>query len=300
MSLLMKLQFEGKPFTTTLYKGQPCWIAREVGVALGYSDGGRRLVNKVGKEWADEFIEGRDYTMIVGEELKQFRELAEVDTDSVSTYAPQILVLYESGIHLVLAKTAMPAGRRLRRFLVDKVLPQLVRDGSYSPEREVVSGQIVAREPDNEQTHLQLVADLEDRRFKSEWLVRLVERLESRDRVAPDVADAYWVVAAEIATGLQLSSLKPQVEDDWLSPTAMAERTGVPLHVVGRVISQLGLRGNYAGVCKAIVNKAKAHDRTVTSYLYSPRAVAQIEAALMPARTQTRMLGADANALGAG
>ena len=38
------------------------------------------------------------------------------------------------GLHLVLAKTNLPIGKRLRRFLVDEVLPQLVRTGRYAPE----------------------------------------------------------------------------------------------------------------------------------------------------------------------
>ncbi|MCP4599158.1 MAG: hypothetical protein GY847_01245 [Proteobacteria bacterium] len=39
-------------------------------------------------------------------------------------------------------KTNKPIGVKLRRFLVDEVMPQLVRDGAYLPERKVVDGKI--------------------------------------------------------------------------------------------------------------------------------------------------------------
>jgi hypothetical protein len=76
-----------------------------------------------------------------------------------------------------------------------------------------------------------------------------------------------------------------------------SEPAFTPLFQVGRVISQLGLRGNHPGLSKAIVNKAKGHERTVTTYLYSPRAVAQIEAELGAARAPARRLAAADNVL---
>jgi hypothetical protein len=48
---------------------------------------------------------------------------------------------------------------------------------------------------------------------------------------------------------------------------------------VGKAITALGLRGA-EGLSRAIVNKAQHSGRTVVSYLYSPEAVAQIEAHL--------------------
>jgi len=71
--------------------------------------------------------------------------------------------------------------------------------------------------------------------------------------------------------------LKPATDDDWLSPTEIAERMGVTVARVGRIITELGLRGNIEGLAKAIVNKSRSSNRTVTSYLYSPAAVARIE-----------------------
>ena len=63
MSALEKItkQFEGQDVTTITYKGQPCWIANEIGQVSGYADNGGRLVTKITHEWKDEFIEGHDF-----------------------------------------------------------------------------------------------------------------------------------------------------------------------------------------------------------------------------------------------
>lgn len=52
-------------------------------------------------------------------------------------------------------------------------------------------------------------------------------------------------------------------------------------NVVGRTITKLGIRGNIDGVARAIINKAAHSERTVTSYLYSPKGVKMIEAAFL-------------------
>ena len=72
-SLLSKLtlDFHGKPLTTLVLDGTPAWPAHELGQALGYAGNGRRLVSIILDEWSDEFIEGRDYLKLVGEELAQ-------------------------------------------------------------------------------------------------------------------------------------------------------------------------------------------------------------------------------------
>jgi hypothetical protein len=110
-----------------------------------------------------------------------------------------------------------------------------------------------------------------------------------------------WI-AREVGTLLGYAQagkrLATKVTGDW-SEEASTESVPAfaPLFQVCRVISQLGLRGNHPGLSKAIVNKAKGHERTVTSYLYSPRAVAQIEAELGAARAPARRLASADNML---
>jgi hypothetical protein len=60
-------------------------------------------------------------------------------------YVPSVLMLYESGVHLVLQRTRKPAGKALRRWFADEVMPQLARDGRYAPERTVIDGEIKLR-----------------------------------------------------------------------------------------------------------------------------------------------------------
>ena len=61
MTHLVRLEsdFEGKPLVTLTHDGRLAWVARQVGAALGYANRGKRLVNKITSDWADEFIAGR-------------------------------------------------------------------------------------------------------------------------------------------------------------------------------------------------------------------------------------------------
>lgn len=287
MNDLVRLQetFEGQPLTTLTIHGRDAWIAREVGQAIGYAQRGKRFATKITGDWSDELIEGQDYQVLKGRELQAFKALFFKGTGSVPLGGNRgLLVLFESGLHLALVKTRKPEGARLRRFLADKVLPQLVRDGRFDPEREVVDGELVERvEPDPREAReqrLQRKLELEDRKFRAASLRRTIDTLRRLGTIGEDVYAAYEVSASEIALGRNLSALKPVTADDWLSPTQIGKRNGVSAYQVGRVITQLGLRGNKPGLAKAIVNKARGHDRTVTSYLYSPAAVRQIEEAL--------------------
>ncbi|MFA4944423.1 MAG: BRO family protein [Lentisphaeria bacterium] len=140
-------EFEGKDVTTFLYKGRPAWVARELGEVLGYADGGKALVTMLTREWANEVQEGPDFRFVNGAELSDLKKLLElgvshtpssqVRSRPIPIHAPSAVILFEPGLHLVLLKTDKPAGKRLRRMLVDVVLPQLVRDGKFDPERTV-------------------------------------------------------------------------------------------------------------------------------------------------------------------
>ena len=122
-------QFEGKSITTLEYDGRPCWVAREIGAAMGYVDDGKRLVTRIRGEWSSELIVGKDYKLVQGKELAEFRAFFK-GTDSVPLKSNRgFILLFESGIHLACLKTNKPIGRRLRRFIVDEVLPRYRPDG---------------------------------------------------------------------------------------------------------------------------------------------------------------------------
>ena len=275
--------FEDTRLDTLIYRGAPAWIGRQVGTAIGYQRGGKRLVTKVTREWADEFIEGRDFAVLTGDEPQVFKELAGLGPDSVPSRAPSLLILFESGLHMALAKTNKAAGKRLRRFLVDEVLPQLVRDGKYLPARSVEGEEIGEPTIDHRLERERRQArkrELDDRKFRAGSLRKTIGTLRELGLIEAPLAATYEVAASEIALQRNLSVLKPPVEDDWASPTEIGRALGVSAQKVGRVITRLELRGNHPGLAKAIVNKAKGHQRTVVSYLYSPAAVKQIEAEL--------------------
>ena len=296
MNTLIQLtsDFEGKTLTTLTYKGRPAWVARQIGVALGYANHGKRLVNRITGEWSEEFIRDRDYAVLTGEELAAFKAMAAGGPVPVSSRTNRgLLILFESGLHLVLAKTSKPVGRRLRRFLVDEVLPQIARDGRYDPDRKVSGDQVVVVGVDvgvstsvlldpREQRERRLAAklELEDRKFRAATLQRAVGTLHALGHIDETLRAAYEVSACEIALGEELSELRPTVEDGWLSPTQIAERLGVSPQKIGRVITKLGLRGNKRGLARAILNTARGSGRTVVTYLYSPDAVVRIEAVI--------------------
>ncbi len=272
--------FEGQHFTTVTVQDRPAWIAREIGCALGYAREGKRFASQITGEWCADFLDGKDYQVLTGSELQAFNMMYTKGTGR-GPFASRrgLLLLYESGLHMALLKTNKPEGGRLRRFLVEQVLPQLVRDGRYLPERAVVEG--VLRDPGQErELRLQRRLELEDRKFQAGVLKRTINTLRQLGTIDETLYAAYEVSIAEIALGRELSALKPTTADNWESPSQIASRNDVSAQMVGRVISALELRGNQEGLSRAIINKAKGHDRTVTTYLYSPAAVARIEAEL--------------------
>jgi len=127
-------QFEGHHLTQVEYQGQPCWIAREVGAALGYDKGGGRFSQKITSAWAAEFTDGQDYHRLSGPELASLAALLDAPESGASRHGGlryQILLLTESGVWLGCILSRKPAGRRLRRWLATEVLPQLRQTGSY-------------------------------------------------------------------------------------------------------------------------------------------------------------------------
>jgi prophage antirepressor-like protein len=265
-------EFEGCEITTLTYRGKPAWIAREIGEAIGYGEGGKRLTRNLTGDWSEEFVEGHDYTLLSGIELADFRAVFKgADFAPLKSNRGTIL-LFESGLYLALAKTNKPVGKRLRRFLAEEVLPQIARDGSYIPSRSVEDGKL-------ESDRRLAMAEAREKRLnaqlKSKALKDLVKTLRATGKYDADVLATYEVAAAEYATGENLAALKPATEH-WASPSEIAGKLGVTAQRVGRTITKLGLRGNIEGFARAIVNKAAGHQRTVTSYVYSPKAVQQI------------------------
>ena len=193
----LTLPFEGKPLTTIALNGVAGWPAHEIGARLGYGHGGRRLVNSITGEWADEFIENHDYVKITGRELAVVKSMLGEQSDAVSPFASQVIMLLEPGLDLVLVKTHKEVGRRLRRFLVDEILPRLRRGEAIGakpiPERPMIDlAQL-------RETRLWRQADLADRKFRSNAVATMGRWLHGLGRIDVDALVRFEALATQIA-----------------------------------------------------------------------------------------------------
>lgn len=122
------IEFEGQAVPAVLWRDRWCWPAAAAGLAAGYKEG-RIAVDKIRGEWREEFVEGKDYELLKGLDLKAFRD-ASSDSLEASAKVSQMLILTESGLDMMLVLARTAKGRRLRRMLVDYILPQLRAEGS--------------------------------------------------------------------------------------------------------------------------------------------------------------------------
>lgn len=288
--------FEGEPLVTVHYQGRPAWIARHIGARLGYAHDGKRLPNSILGEWKDEFIEGRDYAVLSGDELAAFKELPGAE-GVAATANNTLLVLFETGLHLALIKTRKPVGKRLRRFLAEEVMPQLVRTGAYQPGMAVGAALVLVSVPsepaptlaERREARLAQQADTRerwvefcDRRLQVQTLHRTIDRLEGARLLSPEEVASLQVTAAEIALDADLTVLRPERER-WVSPGQIARRWGVSKDKVGRIVTLLGLRGHPA-FSKRVVRRygttETGEPRRVFSWAYNGAAEALIEEVL--------------------
>ncbi len=103
MSSLCKYEhaFEDKQqLTTIIYKGRPCWIAREVGRVLGYANESKQFVRQIMSDWGEEFLPGEDYEILSGGNLSTFKKLLGLGVKSTPSRARHWVRLYESLVWL--------------------------------------------------------------------------------------------------------------------------------------------------------------------------------------------------------
>jgi hypothetical protein len=163
------------------------------------------------------------------------------------------------------------SGRRLRTHLRERVIPEF-----HAWER-------AARAIEQPLLSLDAVTiagnrlEFERRCFEAAVLERLLDRLEREGVIDDERLVGFRVVASELALGARLSDFSESLAHGWSTPTQIAAHWHdmSPLRV-GRVIGALGLKGSRAHA-RAVLNKARGHDRTVVSHVYSPAAVALIE-----------------------
>jgi hypothetical protein len=146
----------------------------------------------------------------------------------------------------VLTKTDKPVGKRLRRFLVDEVLPQLARGAvvrAAMRDAHMVSPDAVRwfRE-----LRLARRVSLDDRRFQADALRRCITVLRVMGHL-DDAAYVQWEVrVAELALGRRLEIVRngplggSALGTTW-TVSSLADELGVSVDQVVQAATQLGL-----------------------------------------------------------
>lgn len=126
MSELQVFNFEGRALPSYTFRGRECWIAQDVARVLGYETKGwssswRRWVE------GDELLDGQDFTTLRGPDLREFKAVLGDTADPAVSSTARLTVLFEPGLNVVCILTEKPLGKKLRRFVAEKVLPDLRR-----------------------------------------------------------------------------------------------------------------------------------------------------------------------------
>lgn len=128
VSLRTRVEFSGHEMAVINVRGCDMFIARQIALGFEYARPDA-LTDKISSDWSDELAEGTDYLVLRNGELAAVKAAA---PDLVDPRAPSLMLLTESGVHLVALLSRQPAAKRLRRWLADEVLPQLRRTGTYA------------------------------------------------------------------------------------------------------------------------------------------------------------------------
>jgi prophage antirepressor-like protein len=124
---IVNFSFRGKGLTKVIYKGREACVAQELGQLLEYTKDGQTLTTMIGGRWKSKFVKGKDYEVLQGQDLQDFRELTLSERVS-----PHLMILYSSGVDLVLLNSKKPITNELHRWLVDEVFPSLRKTGMYT------------------------------------------------------------------------------------------------------------------------------------------------------------------------
>ncbi len=219
----LTLDFEGKPLTTLTVNGRPAWLAREIGVGLGYAHRGDRFVSKLSGEWSGEFVDGLDVARLTGPELAALK--VALGHDRIPAATTKLVVLFETGVYLAVAKTDKPVGVRLRRFIVDEVLPLLARGipvGAPAPAAPAQTPLPVTDLRELREIRLWRRADLADRQFRYASLVRIAKVLLDLGRIDLDTWVQFEVAANTIALSVRQPGDVPTVNRGLIAELAKA------------------------------------------------------------------------------
>jgi prophage antirepressor-like protein len=288
------IDFEGHALTTLTYQDRPVFIAREVGALLEYAHSGGRLVDKITGDWSDEFIDSRDFIRLEGEALADFKALTgELPTESVGSRTRHLLLLTESGMDLVCIKTSKEVGKRLRRFIVDHVLPKLRRGIPVEPQKAPPAAaakapQVAAAEDPRAVRERRL--EKRENRLGADRLVAWASDLLQRGRITEEQYQEIIGRAAALVTGERVVPLLPVQTEEWYDATETARRIGdgITHSMVGRIANALGIKGDDALTKKVMAKHAHNDGQTTDHWLYSAAGIDRIRVAWTERRDRER------------
>lgn len=136
--LVKQFNFENNDLTVIHIDGEPWFVAKEIGMVLGYAEDGKRFVRNISEKWKDEFDEDMLYKL-EGEKLQWFKEVRQV-TETVTrqpvdyTRLNSLLLISEQGIYQAIILSKKPIGKKLRKWLSKDVLPAIRKTGGYLDE----------------------------------------------------------------------------------------------------------------------------------------------------------------------
>lgn len=299
MVLVREFGFEGQPLPVFEVNGKPHWIAKQVGAALGYGKDGGELVGMISREWKTEFTD-KDRCVLTGKKLKEFKTLVEVDGKSPSTFAPSLMLLTESGVTIATTLSRKPAGTRMRRWIADDVMPQIVRDGHFAPDRQVVDGQLtegsvelakvgVAQTRANAEV-IRAQASMERAQAMGRNAVtrereskRMAHERAGRARLAagtisPVEFSEYMVHASEYVVGGRIERMHGNdPHGPWLRARDMSKLWKIPEQTIGKAAVALGLRGNIPGMVREVMGRREHAGGSAVTHEYSVQARAEIK-----------------------
>ncbi len=262
--------FEGLSLVTLACDHEPAWLASEIARIVELDEQG--LIERLAERWAERCPSGALVYLGRGQARELIEQLDRAHVVLATTQRRRPLVLLRAiAIDELVALVDTPAARRLRNHLHERVIPEFHawERAARALEQPLLSSDAVTIAGNR--------LEFERRCFEAAVLERLLDRLEHAGLVDGDLLTTYRVVASELALGGRLSDFAEELAHGWATPTQIAARwQGLTPMRVGKLITSLGLKGSRAH-SRAFLNKARGHDRTVITHVYSPAAVALVE-----------------------
>lgn len=263
--------FEGWSLITIACDHEPMWLISHMSWALGIEDP-QQLLARLAEHWRDD-CPSNTFRQLDGDDRRKL--LDKLDRAQVvmarEHQRKPITLLRAAALDGLIACFDNAGTRRLVAHLRERVIPEFYafERASRALEQPILSVDAATIASNR--------LEFERRSFAATVLERLLDRLSHAGLVDADRLTAYRVVASELALGGLLEDYREPLAHGWSTPTQIAERwSGMTAMRVGKLIAHLGLKGSRAH-SRAYLTKARGHDRTVISHVYSPAAVTLIE-----------------------